>query len=65
VAFFATCVVDQVDPEIAEADVAVLTLLLDGLNGRTRTPPYASSLRGASREACPVRIRLPDSLLLP
>jgi L-lactate utilization protein LutB len=65
VALFATCIVDQVYSEIADPTVAVLMPLLDGINGRTRTPPHASSLRGASREACPVRIRLPDYLLLP
>jgi L-lactate dehydrogenase complex protein LldF len=42
---------------------AVLTPLLEGLNQDTRTLPYASSLCGACRDACPVRIPLPDYLL--
>jgi L-lactate dehydrogenase complex protein LldF len=42
---------------------AVLTPLLDGLNGENRWLPYASSLCGACEEACPVRIPLPDYLL--
>jgi len=41
---------------------AVLTPLLDGLDGHVELP-YASSLCGACRDACPARVPLTDLLL--
>jgi len=42
---------------------AVLTPLFEGINEETRYLPQASSLCGACKEACPVRIDIPRMLL--